>query len=250
LSKKETRITNRSTDALEISGLRYHKLRHPDSIRILELQPAVSISSPLNGRLRSSRIGELNYNYEALSYVWGDVSKSVDLFCEGRVMGITQNLDSALRHVRYSDRPRYLWVDAVCINQSDTTERGHQVRLMRSIYKSAWQVLVWIAEDQPYHFKGLERSLVKPELVMTTKATHAFEIINHIYDRMSVKHALPNIDKIRSSRLDRMDWQYNVSIERMRWERDATYNDTWEVIEEFFSSAWFGRQCKVTSIRE
>jgi hypothetical protein len=229
---------------LESSGLRYPKLRYPDSIRVLELQPAVSTSSPLTGRLRSHRIEENSCKYEALSYVWGDVSETVDLYCEGRVMGITQNLDSALRHIRYPDRPRYLWVDAICINQSNTAERGHQVRLMRSIYKSAQQVLVWIAEDQPYHLKGHKSSLDESELEETTKATYAFEILSHIYDTMNVKWAITILDNRKRSRLDRMDWEHDLSARRKKRGRDAAYNDTWEVVEEFFSAAWFGRQCE------
>jgi hypothetical protein len=30
-----------------------------------------------------------------------------------------------------------LWVDAICINQKDTNERGHQVGIMRNVYSKA-----------------------------------------------------------------------------------------------------------------
>jgi hypothetical protein len=37
-----------------------------------------------------------------------------------------------------------LWVDAVCINQGDPREKGHQVKQMGNIYKGAEEVLIWL----------------------------------------------------------------------------------------------------------
>lgn len=39
-------------------------------------------------------------------------------------MGITRNLEAALRHISYQDRPRILWVDAVCV-YSDRSRMKH-----------------------------------------------------------------------------------------------------------------------------
>lgn len=44
-------------------------------------------------------------------------------------------------------RPRSLWVDAVCINQRDNKEKGHQVALVAKIYSNANCVLVWLGES-------------------------------------------------------------------------------------------------------
>ncbi|PMD53878.1 HET-domain-containing protein, partial [Hyaloscypha bicolor E] len=44
-------------------------------------------------------------------------------------------------------RPRSLWADAVCINQRDNKEKGHQVALMAKIYSNANCVLVWLGES-------------------------------------------------------------------------------------------------------
>jgi hypothetical protein len=40
----------------------------------------------------------------------------------------------------------YFWIDALCINQSSKTEKGHQIRLMRDIFASAQQVNAFIGE--------------------------------------------------------------------------------------------------------
>jgi hypothetical protein len=38
-------------------------------------------------------------------------------------------------------------VDAICINQKDDKERGHQVGMMRDVYSKATDVLVWLGES-------------------------------------------------------------------------------------------------------
>ncbi|KAG0645851.1 Heterokaryon incompatibility protein [Hyphodiscus hymeniophilus] len=52
----------------------------------------------------------------------------------------------ALRRLRHHEKERVLWVDAICIDQEDDKERGHQVGLMCKIYSKAHQVLIWLGE--------------------------------------------------------------------------------------------------------
>ncbi|KAM0240122.1 hypothetical protein ACHAP5_008097 [Fusarium lateritium] len=61
-------------------------------------------------------------------------------------MQIASNLHQALLHLRHPRRTRILWVDAICINQDDSKERGQQVQLMRNIYAEAKQVIAWLGE--------------------------------------------------------------------------------------------------------
>ncbi|KAH8788003.1 heterokaryon incompatibility [Diaporthe sp. PMI_573] len=49
-----------------------------------------------------------------------------------------------MRHLRYPQQPRTLWIDAVCIDQSSLEERGEQVTRMSSIYQNASRVIVWL----------------------------------------------------------------------------------------------------------
>lgn len=62
------------------------------------------------------------------------------------VFEATTNLEAALRHLRLVDEPRLLWVDAICINQQDDNEKGHQVRQMGRIYQKCFQVCLWLGE--------------------------------------------------------------------------------------------------------
>lgn len=82
--------------------------------------------------------------YEALSYVWGTVQCPRPALVNNNPFTITQNLDVALRHLRQSTGERVLWVDAVCINQKDDTEKSLQVQLMGTIYSKATKVTIWM----------------------------------------------------------------------------------------------------------
>ncbi|KAI1379947.1 heterokaryon incompatibility protein-domain-containing protein [Hypoxylon crocopeplum] len=81
--------------------------------------------------------------YEALSYTWGAPVFSHPIWINGIEFFITENLDSALRHLRLTDAKRYLWVDALCINQFDVKEKSIQVGRMFSIYAKAQRVVAW-----------------------------------------------------------------------------------------------------------
>jgi hypothetical protein len=86
-------------------------------------------------------------SYEALSYAWGEARPVRKIFINGKRCSITGNLESALRHLRYKDKPRRLWVDAICINQADVDERNAQVKAMGAVYKSATQVLAFLGPE-------------------------------------------------------------------------------------------------------
>jgi hypothetical protein len=86
-------------------------------------------------------------SYEAISYVWGNAKDQIEIETPDGIFHITRNLSAALHRLRYPDKPRYIWADAICINQNDDEEKGHQVRLMRQIYQHASKVLVWLGPD-------------------------------------------------------------------------------------------------------
>jgi hypothetical protein len=47
----------------------------------------------------------------------------------------------------HDDLLRTLWIDAVCIDQSNNLERNHQVQQMGQIYSRAHNVVAWIGDD-------------------------------------------------------------------------------------------------------
>lgn len=101
--------------------------------------------------------------YEALSYVWGSPEDPSSVFVGRgrRVIPITRNLDVAMRHLRYSDRPRVVWIDALCIDQASLGEKSRQVGYMGYVYWSAPRVVVWLGPeaDDSHHAMGLLSSV-------------------------------------------------------------------------------------------
>ncbi|KAL8650250.1 MAG: hypothetical protein Q9226_005219 [Calogaya cf. arnoldii] len=89
--------------------------------------------------------------YEALSYAWGSNVLShliyVDTEDGQQSLPVTENLYTALQHLRDESLHRTLWVDAVCINQRNDEERGQQVARMADIYRSAAKVIIWLGPD-------------------------------------------------------------------------------------------------------
>lgn len=114
-------------------------------VRLLHLSPASREDDAIRCRFTLALLDD-KPQYEALSYVWGDINDTRSIEVEGRSVPITANLHSALRHLRLQDQERILWVDALCINQSDLRERMHQVSRMSYIYGQASQVVVWLGE--------------------------------------------------------------------------------------------------------
>jgi hypothetical protein len=128
-------------------------------IRLLHLRPCHDTKHDIETDLEVVAL-EKEPQYEALSYAWGDPKKTVAIKCGGATFKATKNLFSALKHLRYPERTRTLWVDAICINQDDGVEKSHQVRIMGSIYRSAERVLIWLgpaADGNGLAFKYIDR---------------------------------------------------------------------------------------------
>ncbi|KAF9776133.1 hypothetical protein IL306_005720 [Fusarium sp. DS 682] len=89
-------------------------------------------------------------DYEALSYVWGSQDTPHEIQVNEKTLAITKSLYEALQHLRQPNKDRILWVDALCIDQSNIKERGHQVNLMGEIYRKADRVIIWLG----FHNRG------------------------------------------------------------------------------------------------
>ena len=118
--------------------------------------------------------------YEALSYTWGLTPFTKKVIVEEESdegapapsatkgvraalarlrtpkITITPSLDEALRYLRYADRPRTMWIDAISINQRDISERNAQVPRMGQIYRSASRVVAWLGPGSPSTKLALE----------------------------------------------------------------------------------------------
>ncbi|KKY34719.1 putative heterokaryon incompatibility [Diaporthe ampelina] len=129
----------------------YEPLPNNHSIRVLIVEPE-SAGPDLQTRLEVVDLDK-EMAYEAMSYTWGDPKDQVPLQVRSQTVMIPGNLENALKRLRHADRRRYVWADAVCINQADLSERGQQVSIMRRIYSKARRVLVWLGQDKTNYAK-------------------------------------------------------------------------------------------------
>ena len=149
-----------------MTAFRYTSLPTPTSVRLITLLPG-HLESPLSCCINVTNLesGEL---YEALSYEWGSNTETFPLSCcedqpslnnpeqsaelpvadHGHFSSITirSNLREALLRLRYSEKPRRLWIDAICINQEDNAEKSIQVGRMKEIYNKASLVVAWLGK--------------------------------------------------------------------------------------------------------
>jgi hypothetical protein len=120
----------------------------------------------MKGSTIQCELQEVNFvddwpSYNALSYVWGDPHVTQGIQVHGSELQITSNLESALQSLRLCDSSRILWIDAICIDQGNLTERSEQIQNMVQIYSHATSVLIWLGNDDSVH--------------------HAFNIIENLY---------------------------------------------------------------------
>lgn len=91
-------------------------------------------------------------DYVALSYCWGDPKPTAIVYIDDRRFRIAQNLYSFLQFAteKKPSQDCYFWIDAICINQSDSDEKSRQVHNMWRIYQQATTVLSWLGDEQDF----------------------------------------------------------------------------------------------------
>jgi hypothetical protein len=166
-SKLFISFRNLSTIARARKQFRYTPLDvKSNEIRLLTV---LSASSSKPYELHCSLVHvSLNRNpvYHALSYAWRDdalfseaenCSPQVEVFINEDRFSVGRNLAAALKE-RQSQRYRNIpiWIDAICINQKETSERNSQILRMRDIYARASQVTVWLGPEKRNSSKAIE----------------------------------------------------------------------------------------------
>ncbi|KAL8771407.1 MAG: hypothetical protein Q9209_003075 [Squamulea sp. 1 TL-2023] len=129
-----------------------------DRIRLLIISSGPS-SDAIDCHLTQVSLGD-EPSYEALSYTWGTLQCTSTISLNGTDFQVTPNLESALRKLRLANEDRIIWIDAICIDQANTTEKNKQVQQMRRIYQNAWRVVIWLgseADDSNIAMAAVER---------------------------------------------------------------------------------------------
>ncbi|KAH8752340.1 heterokaryon incompatibility protein-domain-containing protein [Hyaloscypha sp. PMI_1271] len=121
----------------------YRPLQGRRNIRLLKIAPRLSRSSPVCTLTEVS----LDYKpeYEAMSYCWGPKAQEmVHILVDKRRILVTKAVRDIIFYRSSYLRSRSLWIDALCINQSDLEEKSSQIPLMADIYRKAAEVVIWL----------------------------------------------------------------------------------------------------------
>jgi hypothetical protein len=194
----------------------YEAIDYDKEIRVLQLlpKPPNTQEEPISCNLLTRSIKETNIRsgssgeelaYCALSYNWGEEGKNrirmfkpIDTGSDSRKKMLTvldwknayiqDNLMQALTQLRSDTEPVYLWVDALCIDQDNPTERSAQVARMHEIYSNAEKVCVWLGNPpvmdeakKTFHFlKKILDLATFEDLVTTRKNPKDWLLIIHL----------------------------------------------------------------------
>ncbi|KAK4172244.1 heterokaryon incompatibility protein-domain-containing protein [Triangularia setosa] len=139
----------------EANPYQHHKLSSDSEIRLVTIKPG-TWRDPISCTLSCHSLDFLPLTeYSALSYAWGSPGVTDMILLEGRSWPVTVNLANALYFLRDPIKPVRMWIDALCIDQSDLKERGKQVQLMKEIYSSGTQVVVYLGDGKNHRPKRL-----------------------------------------------------------------------------------------------
>jgi hypothetical protein len=121
---------------------RYEPLPSYGSTRLHKLT-SLPYSPIIRGALVAFGWGAMP-KYTAISYTCGSHDHVDRLHLDGNTyLPITQTAAYILLR---TSRSRWLWIDAVCIDQDDNEEKSRQVQEMWRIYGNARLVLVWLGD--------------------------------------------------------------------------------------------------------
>lgn len=128
-------------------AVRYHPLnRCNKEVRLLKLPPRARDKK--RRLIPSCQIFHVclpdNPQYVALSYVWGNQSDKRMILVEESPVQVTKNLYDAMMALQPGNKSLVIWIDSLCIDQTNDQEKGWQVELMKDIYRQTTRVFAWL----------------------------------------------------------------------------------------------------------
>ncbi|KAF2833812.1 hypothetical protein CC86DRAFT_462091 [Ophiobolus disseminans] len=189
---------------------------------------------------------EAQEKYTAISYCAGHPTKTTEI----KVNGIPFNAFSSLaqsiidtfiyREKHHQDQTPLLWVDQICINQSDATERSHQVGFMVDIYHSARDVAVCLSTEKSDSsaISSLKRLCWNPTLphfpllvsLFSTKTENAQLFVDH-----------PHLEVFEQKHRDATISQLKDSRNRKQRHNRYIHNSEWFEIRQLICQNWWKR---------
>lgn len=163
--------------------------------------------------------------FEALSYAWGPpepehLSARIgiiehtadDSHISSGWLPVRSNLLGALQHLREVDKPRNVWIDAICINQDDDAEKSIQIARIGEVYRLASRVVVWLGPSSDGSDEVMKR-------------------LGELGLRM------PDVDFGNPASWDSLRYRVSMAAVSLQY----VHREDMENLYKFFSRAWFDR---------
>ncbi|KAK1775420.1 heterokaryon incompatibility protein [Copromyces sp. CBS 386.78] len=244
------------------------------SIRLLQLCPAQNFADDLQCRIYVRPLGETG-KYYALSYTWGENKKTHEISiinfpreskdktrmqdpleydrsrtCAKLSLPITASLDICLRHLRrlFCSQGLILtiWIDQICINQDFDDEKSHQVRLMKNIYSTAYEVLAWLGPSGDHSDEVMD---------MWSQILETMEQMMPWQDWSLRRGHLPPLDystqpaTVITDKAFELFGRFNSPQKLGKWQSRAWFSRVW-IIQEFCLSGRVLFVCGDKAIRQ
>jgi Heterokaryon incompatibility protein (HET) len=159
----------------DIENFSFDKLDDcPSKIRLLRVEYKSCVASPAYTLITVPLAHAPNY--EAISYTWDDQKADQAIIINNRQFLVTLNAQRIIENRLFRSRDRWLWIDAVCINQRDNLEKSAQVAIMGSIYRSAALVTVWLDTREV----KMSDTLLATSLLYTIRRRRIFKRRYHV----------------------------------------------------------------------
>lgn len=178
-----------------------------NSIRLIKIEPLLSPQGLIQCSMYPAQTNAAEYR--CLSYQWGPEGKGGIIQINKDPYFVRQNLLHFLQRARQKHHSEALWIDAICIDQNNDSERNHQVRLMGRIYSKALEVYIWLGDTNTANINATIRANVEepPHMTVGRRAGHSpFEnrrplgVDHHAAEPVQ----WPNLDK------EEVFWEYDA----------------------------------------
>ncbi|KAJ2977554.1 hypothetical protein NUW58_g7775 [Xylaria curta] len=133
----------------EIAPSLYQSLEGEYPLRLLIIHPAAP-NETLKTELIPTTLDQAQGCYDATSYTWGAPENPELISCGDSQLWVQRNAFHMMLDLRRPDKPRKVWIDAVCINQCNPDERASQVAMMHHIYRRAGATWVWLGRPDEH----------------------------------------------------------------------------------------------------
>ncbi|PQE29374.1 heterokaryon incompatibility protein [Rutstroemia sp. NJR-2017a WRK4] len=185
--------------------------------------------------------------FHALSYTWGALNITYPLILydgdcqEPLVLQIHSNLHTTLPYLacRPSAINIPLWIDAICINQADETEKLVQIRRMHQLYRAAEQVCVWLGDG------GISYGSSTSDLTDEDNGNEREPGSEQESIRRKAVELLPLIAEAGEATYQRSN--YNHSQARRSYDLPPLTSPVWHFIHALLDNPWF---CRLWIVQE